>query len=104
MEKDTKNYLKYKMGFSKNILLTDDAVPTKFNCQEDRKRRLSDAGPSREGFIKRQRIDLVTQCLLSQNATEASSESLPKDDNVTQPIAEPEGMLFINNSEFFNKQ
>ncbi|CAH2016478.1 unnamed protein product [Acanthoscelides obtectus] len=44
MEKDTINYMQYKMGFSKKILLTEDAVPTKFHCQEDRKRPLSDAG------------------------------------------------------------
>ncbi|KAJ8914476.1 hypothetical protein NQ315_002748 [Exocentrus adspersus] len=48
MEKDTINYTKYKMGFSQKILLTDEAIPTKFHRQEDRKRRLSDAESSRE--------------------------------------------------------
>ena len=95
MEKDIKNYMKYKMGFSQRILVADGAVPTKFHCQEDRKRRLSDAGFSREVFLKRQRTDLITECLQSQNATETHAESLQKDDDMTQKVIEPVGMLYI---------
>ncbi|KAH9628608.1 hypothetical protein HF086_010342 [Spodoptera exigua] len=85
MEQDTTNYLKYKMGFSQKILLRDEAVPTKFHCQEDRKRRLSpEAGPSREAFLKRQRRSLVTECLESQSTTETEVESIQQLDNIIQ--------------------
>lgn len=105
MEKDTINYMKYKMGFSQKVLLSDEAVPTKFHCQEDRKRRLSDPGPSREVFLKRQRIDVVTECLQSQRidvGTEClqiqsaaeTHASLQKDDDI-QEIIQPEGMLSV---------
>ncbi|XP_041970068.1 uncharacterized protein LOC121726673 isoform X2 [Aricia agestis] len=77
IEKDTTNYLKYKMGFSQKIFLTDKAVPTKFHCQEDRKRRLSpQAGPSRDTSLKRQRKSLVAECLESQSTTETEVESM----------------------------
>ncbi|CAH1974842.1 unnamed protein product [Acanthoscelides obtectus] len=92
MEKDTINYMQYKMGFSKKILLTEDAVPTKFHCQEDRKRPLSDAGLSRGAYVKRKRMDLVNTCLQSQNATEAQAESLQKDESLIQDIIEPQGL------------
>lgn len=95
MEKDTINYMKYKMGFSQKILLADEAVPTKFNCQEDRKRRLSDAGPSREVFLKRKRIDIVTECLQSQHVTENQAEILQEVDDIIPEIIVPEGMLSI---------
>ncbi|GBP32018.1 hypothetical protein EVAR_21051_1 [Eumeta japonica] len=90
MEKDTTNYMKYKMGYSQKILLADDAVLSKFHCQEDRKRRLSNPECSRELFHKRQRSNLITECLQSQNA-ETYAESLQKYDNIIQPIIEPEG-------------
>lgn len=91
MEKDTINYMKYKMGLAQKILLADNAVPSKFNCQEDRKRRLCDADLSREVFAKRQRMDVVKQCeeeshLHSQNST----ETLQRDDNMMQKIIQLE--------------
>lgn len=85
MEKYTTNYIKYKLGFSKKILLSDEAVPTKFDCQEDRKRRLFDAGPSRQAFIKRQRLD-YEECLQSQN-----DKNLQKDMRLEENV-KPEGM------------
>ncbi|KAH9635132.1 hypothetical protein HF086_000853 [Spodoptera exigua] len=92
MEQDTNNYLKYKMGFSQKILLRDEAVPTKFHCQEDRKRRLSpEAGPSREAFLKRQRRSLVTECLESQSTTETEVESIQQLDNIIQDAVMLEG-------------
>lgn len=30
--------MKYKMGFSSNILLSEKTLPSKFHCQEDNKR------------------------------------------------------------------
>ena len=54
-------------------------------------------------FLKRQRIDLVAECLQSQSATETYTESLQKDDDEIQEmqkdddeiqeIMDPEGML-----------
>ncbi|CAH2100747.1 unnamed protein product [Euphydryas editha] len=90
MEKDTKNYMKYKIGFSQKILLADEAVPTKFYCRKDRKRRLSDDASSRKLYLKRQRTELVTECLQSQSAIETYAESLQKDDDMTQKVIEPE--------------
>lgn len=83
--------MKYKMGFSQKILLTDGAMPSKFDCQEDRKRGSSEAGSSREVFLKRQRIDVVTECLLTESSTELHAESL-QDDSIKQEIIESEGM------------
>ena len=42
----------------------------------NRKRRLTDAGSCREVFLKRQRTDLITECLQSQSANETHAESL----------------------------
>ncbi|CAG5026297.1 unnamed protein product [Parnassius apollo] len=67
------------MGFSQKILLTDESVPTKFHCQEDRKRRIFDAGPYVEVFLKRQRVNLVTESLRTQSSTETHTESLQND-------------------------
>ncbi|XP_026743975.1 uncharacterized protein LOC113505464 isoform X2 [Trichoplusia ni] len=38
LEKDIRNYMKYKMGFSSKILLSEKTLPSKFHCQEDYKR------------------------------------------------------------------
>ncbi|KAM3961426.1 uncharacterized protein ACR2FA_004539 [Aphomia sociella] len=53
MEKDTINYMKYKMGFSERILLADTAVPTKFNSQEN-------TIPFREKLPKIQDVGTIT--------------------------------------------
>lgn len=93
MEKDAVNYMQHKMGFCQKILMADEAVPTRFHCQKDRQSRLSDCTYSRGAFLKRQRINLVTECLQSQSSSE-TQESL-QDDDMTQEIIEPEGMLYI---------
>ncbi|KAF9419667.1 hypothetical protein HW555_003945 [Spodoptera exigua] len=76
MEQDTTNYLKYKMGFSQKILLRDEAVPTKFHCQEDRKRRLS------------LKLDLLEKRSLKGKeevfTTETEVESIQQLDNIIQ--------------------
>lgn len=90
------------MGFSQKIFVTDEAVPTKFHCQEDRKRRMSDAGSSREVFLKRKRIDLVRECLQSQSATETHTESSQKDVDIVQEITEqPEELPDTQDKETF---
>ncbi|GBP65788.1 hypothetical protein EVAR_30846_1 [Eumeta japonica] len=66
MEKDTINYMKYKMGYSQKILLADDAVPSKFHYQKDRNRRLANSECSRELFHKRQRSNLITMSAKSK--------------------------------------
>ncbi|KAI8439313.1 hypothetical protein MSG28_013144, partial [Choristoneura fumiferana] len=93
MEKDTTNYMQHKLGFSKKILLTNEAVPSKFHCQKDRKRLLSDDESAQEVFFKRKRIELVRECLQSQSATETQKESLKKDDDIVQEIIKPEEIL-----------
>lgn len=94
MEKDTLNYMKYKMGYSQNILLADTAMPSKFHCQEDCKRRRSNVKSSREVFLKRQRIDLVTECLQNQDTIKTHTGSL-QDDDFKEEIMEPEVILLI---------
>ncbi|XP_044733469.1 uncharacterized protein LOC123296073 [Chrysoperla carnea] len=42
MHEDIINYMQFKMGFAKKLLVMDTAVPSKFNCQEDHKKRLCD--------------------------------------------------------------
>lgn len=61
MNKDVKNYMQYKMGFSKKIFMVDGATPTKFDCQQDRKRRLCDADSSRDKLNKRQRMEIIKE-------------------------------------------
>lgn len=63
MEKDMANYYKYKMGFSQKILMADGVVPSKFHCQQDPKKRMSDASTSQPAFFKRQRTELAQKCL-----------------------------------------
>ncbi|KAF5303555.1 hypothetical protein FQR65_LT08156 [Abscondita terminalis] len=75
------------MGFSQKLFLIDDDVPTKFHCQEDRKRRLSpEAVPIREVFLKRQRKSLVTECLESQSKTKTHVECIQTDENIEQEV------------------
>ncbi|KAI8426143.1 hypothetical protein MSG28_005093 [Choristoneura fumiferana] len=93
MEKDTTNYMQHKLGFSKNILLTNEAVPSKFHCQKDRKRLSSDDETAQEVFLKRKRIELVRECLQSQSATETQNERLKIDDDIVQEIIKPEEIL-----------
>lgn len=52
------------MGFGKKIQWVDGAVPSKFNCQQARKKRLCDiADCSREVFIERQRMDVLKEII-----------------------------------------
>lgn len=93
MEKDTINYMKYKMGFSSKILLTDKAVPSKFHCQEDRKRRLGEADQRSAVIAKRERKKLLKQTeegshFQSQDITETGQ----KNDNIIVEIELDEGM------------
>ncbi|XP_072934878.1 uncharacterized protein [Epargyreus clarus] len=62
MENDTINYMQYKMGFTTKIFLTNEAVPKKFDCQEDRLSRLCEPQHSRGAFAKRRRLDLLKEC------------------------------------------
>lgn len=73
MEKDMTNYLQYKMGFSKRKLLVNDTLPSRFDCQQDRQKRLNDSSTSRAAFVKRQKIDLIQEC---------EQECTPKDESV----------------------
>ena len=82
------------MGFSTTVLMTAEAMPSKFHCQEDRKRRLGDPNPQRAVIAKRKRMELVKQAeeesqVQSQDITEAVQE----DCNIVQEAIEPdEGM------------
>lgn len=94
MEKDTINYMKYKMGFSSKILLTDTAVPSKFHCQEDRKHRFSDPDHQSAVIVKRRRIELFKQLEEESHVqSQPGQEAVQKDDNIVQEAIElDEGM------------
>lgn len=95
MEKDTINYMQFKMGFSKKILLADEAVPKKFHCQEDRKSRMDDPEHSREVFTKRKRMHLLEECEKRSNLPSEHTivSTLERDDDMELEIIEPnEGM------------
>lgn len=98
MEKDTINYMQYKMGFSQKLFLTDDAVPKKFHCQENRKSRLCDPEHSREVFAKRRRKELLEECEAGYHSLENTEASTSKRDdniNMTEDIVEfYKGMSF----------
>ncbi|XP_046971057.1 uncharacterized protein LOC124538096 [Vanessa cardui] len=66
MENDMEIYYKYKMGFSKKIILKDKVLPSKFNCQPDRIKIMCDAGTSGSSCVKRQRVEPVTHFLFSE--------------------------------------
>lgn len=94
MEKDTINYMKYKMGFSSKILLADEAVPSKFHCQEDRKRRLGDPDHQSAVIAKRKRMEVLKQFEEgSHDQSQDMTETAQKDDNIVQEAIErDEGM------------
>ncbi|CAF4942939.1 unnamed protein product [Pieris macdunnoughi] len=62
LQQDMANYCEYKMGFSQRIIMVDKVLPSKFSCQSDCNKRISDAGPSRKAFVKRQRKRLIQEC------------------------------------------
>ncbi|KAI5646810.1 THAP domain-containing protein [Phthorimaea operculella] len=72
MENDMANYYQYKMGFSKKILLKDKVLPSRFHCQPDRKRFHNDT--SRSAFVKRQRMELINQCVDAQQPMNTNNE------------------------------
>ncbi|KAK9880722.1 hypothetical protein WA026_021849 [Henosepilachna vigintioctopunctata] len=61
MEKDMANYTQYQMGFSKAIIMVKGAMPSKFECQLDRKRRLSDPTMLRTAYIKRLKTNIYQE-------------------------------------------
>ena len=86
--------MKYKMGFSSKILLTDKAVPSKFHCQEDRKRRLGDHDHHSAVIAKRKRMELLKQFKEESHVqSQDMTETVQKDDNIVKETIEPdEGM------------
>lgn len=62
MEKDMANYCQYKMGFSQRIIMVDGVLPSKFHCQQDRRKRMCNASTSRPAFVKRQKTQLIQEC------------------------------------------
>lgn len=86
--------MKCKMGFSSKILLTDEAVPSKFHCQGDRKRRLGDPDHQSAVVSKRKRMELLKQFEEGSHVrSQDMTETVQKDDNIVQEAIEPdEGM------------
>ncbi|KAK9736907.1 DDE superfamily endonuclease [Popillia japonica] len=82
MEKDIANYMKFKMGFSKKLLLAEGTLPSKFSCQEDRKKRLCDVGTSRAAFVKRQKKDLLEECQKETQLQQEIEIGVESDDNI----------------------
>lgn len=68
------NYYQYTMGLSNRILIKRGVLPSKFSCQEDRSKRLSDT--SRPVLVKWQRTQLIQE-LLDWQRQEVLSEAGP---------------------------
>lgn len=80
MEKDIANYCQYKMGFSQKLIVAEGAMPSKFYCQPDRRKRMSDESSTfRPAFIKRQKTEMLQELIGTFQRQEESQafESVP---------------------------
>ncbi|KAF2882808.1 hypothetical protein ILUMI_23320 [Ignelater luminosus] len=67
IEQDMANYRQYTMGFRQTILLVKGAMPSKFECQVDRRKRLSDTTMSRTAYIKLSPLTKLVSIVLIYN-------------------------------------
>ncbi|XP_047039351.1 uncharacterized protein LOC124644159 [Helicoverpa zea] len=66
---DMENYMEYHvMGFVSQVRMKPDILPSKFDCQPDRRKRAS-SGLERPCALKRQRMTIIAECL---NKTDSS--------------------------------
>lgn len=83
---DMENYMEYHvMGFVSQVRMKPDTLPSKFDCQPDRRKR---AGSSLEQpyALKKQRMAIIEECLNeSVESSIASTSSVPEATSVTSP-------------------
>lgn len=61
---DMENYIRYHvLGFVGKVMLKPGCLPTKFQCQSDRKRSLPSTITSCPDAIKRQRLAIIQEAL-----------------------------------------
>ncbi|CAG9790108.1 unnamed protein product [Diatraea saccharalis] len=70
----------YKMGFSQTILMVKGTLPSKFDCQRDRKKRQSDTTLSRTAYIKRVKTAQETEAIADMpgNSTQKDDSNIPE--------------------------
>ncbi|XP_013201047.2 uncharacterized protein LOC106143482 isoform X4 [Amyelois transitella] len=95
---DMENYMRYHiMGFVGKVMMKPGSLPSRFQCQTDRKRSLPSTTKSRPAAIKRQRLAIVQEALDESKVdtihfTETVNMTLPfsiKDSSSNEGTSEP---------------
>ncbi|CAK1587497.1 unnamed protein product [Parnassius mnemosyne] len=77
LENDMENYTQYKiMGSVKRIRMKPNCIPSRFDCQVDRKRKFT-PNKSRNAFIKWQRMSTIKESEEIMRNEEKHVKSLP---------------------------
>ncbi|GBP46083.1 hypothetical protein EVAR_41436_1 [Eumeta japonica] len=69
------------MGKVSKILMKSGCIPTKFECQEDRRKRMSSI-IERPYIVKKQRTETIAECLNEYNKSCTTSSSLEDTSNI----------------------
>lgn len=89
---DMTNYMEYYlMGSVKRIQMRKGCLPSKFECQTDRKKRTSCSDNSRSAVVKRKKLSSSIEC---QNLLEEFTNNQASVE--TQDIIVEEGICFLN--------
>ncbi|KAL4707953.1 hypothetical protein ACJJTC_013744 [Scirpophaga incertulas] len=84
------NYTEYHiMGKVAQVRMKPDCIPSKFGCQEDRRKRTC-SSTERSCVLKKQRMAIITECLKEQEETQSSHDNTPHKSSDLQTIEEPE--------------
>ncbi|GBP44064.1 hypothetical protein EVAR_77947_1 [Eumeta japonica] len=82
MPNDMTNFMEYQiMGKVSKILMKSGCIPTKFECQEDRRKRMSSI-IERPYIVKKQRTETIAECLNEYNKSCTTSSSLEDTSNI----------------------
>lgn len=76
IEQGIANYMQYKMGFSQTILMVEAAMPSKFDWQKDRCKRLSNPTMSRTAYMKRLTTDIDKKLNLPWKCLEPADKKM----------------------------
>lgn len=70
------------MGFVNKVMLKPGSLPSRFQCQTDRKRSLPSTTTSRPAAIKRQRLAILQEAL-DESKVDCNTETV----NMTLPLS-----------------
>ncbi|RVE42237.1 hypothetical protein evm_013113 [Chilo suppressalis] len=83
LSNDMINYLEYHiMGKVSRVCMKSDCIPTKFECQEDRRKRTS-SSTERPYVLKKQRMMNIAECLKEYDESSIPSTSHKDTSNIT---------------------